>query len=126
MAKHKIIILCLLAVTTASQAQSPRERYEAFKNQAQQQYEGFRSKANQQYADFVKKSWQKYHANEPIKSPLEPPIPPVVCPDEDKLKERENEAKPFDEIVVFELPKPQPQPVEPVIPITPTPIVFLT
>lgn len=121
MAKHKIIILCLLTATVASQAQTPRERYNAFKKQAQQQYEGFRSKANQQYADFVKKSWQKYHANEPIQSPLEPPIPPVVCPDEDRLKDRENEAKPFDEVVVFEPPKPQPQPVEPVFPITPTP-----
>lgn len=117
MAKHKIIILCFLAATVASQAQTPRERYEAFKKQAQQQYEDFRSKANKQYADFIRQAWQQYHANAPIQCPNEEPVPPIVCPEEDGQQERVDEPKPFEEVVVIEPPKPQPQPVEPVHPI---------
>lgn len=103
------------------QAQTPQERYEAFKKQAQQQYESFRTQANRQYADFIKEAWQRYNANEPIPNPFVKPVPPEVVPEDDKQKEHKDEPKPYEEVVVVEPPKPQPQPIEPVAP--PKPVV---
>ena len=114
-----LCIASMFAPVGFLRAQTPQERYEAFRRQARQQYEDFRSKANQQYADFVKQTWQRFHANEPIPDPFEKPVPPVVCPEEDRQKERKDEKRPYEEIVVVEPPRPQPQPVEPVKPVVP-------
>lgn len=111
--------MLLYAAATAN-AQTPQERYAAFKQQARQQYEDFRSRANQQYAGFVKRAWQQYHSIEAIPEPFEKPVPPVVCPEEDKNRERKDEKKPFEEVVIVEPPKPQPLPIEPVTPVEPT------
>lgn len=111
-------ILSLLC-TGMTIAQTPQEQYDAFRKQARQQYEDFRSHANQQYADFVKQVWQQYHSMAAEPEPFEKPVPPVVVPEEDRGKKRNDEKKPFEEVVVVEPPKPQPQPVAPVRPVEP-------
>lgn len=121
MAKHKIIVWVLLLSAMSTYAQTPRERYEAFKNQARQQYEDFRSNANRQYAEFVRRAWKQYSVEKTIVVPQEQPAPPVVCPDEERQQERKDEASPFEEIVVVAPPQPQPQPVAPIHPIEPAP-----
>lgn len=112
MARYKIVALVLLLSVSFCQAQTPRERYNAFRKKAQQQYDSFRKKANQQYADFLKQAWEKFNAIEPISIPLDNPQPPVLCPNEDIQKHREDERKSFEDIVTVENPKPQPKPIE--------------
>ena len=119
MERYKIVAAVLLLSASFFQAQTPQERYAAFRKQAQQQYDGFRNRANQQYADFIRKAWQSYHVNAPIPVPYEEPTPPVVIPEEERLKKRKDEAKPFEDIVVIEPPKPQPLPIEPIKPVEP-------
>lgn len=122
MARNKAIILALLlSVVGAGYAQTPQERYEAFKKQARQQYDDFRTNANKQYADFVKQSWRKFKALEPVPHPIEKNIPPVVCPEEERQKEHKNERQVFSDVIPAPQPKPQPEPVSP-IPPSPEPI----
>lgn len=94
--------------------------YENFKQKEQQKYEDFRKKANKNYADFLKQRWEEMATFRGLEPPTEPkPVPPVVCPEEDKRKERKDDKRPYEEVVVVEPPKPQPQPVEPVKPVAP-------
>ena len=115
-----IITFILIAISLTAHTQTPQERYETFRKQARGQYDDFRSRANKQYADFVKQAWRQYHSMKAVPMPFEKPVPPVICPEEDKNKERKDEKKPFEEVVVVEPPMPQPQPVEPVRPVSPT------
>ncbi|MBP5540716.1 MAG: hypothetical protein J6X88_03610 [Bacteroidales bacterium] len=122
MARNKaLIIVLLLSVVGTGYAQTPQECYEAFKKQARQQYNDFRTNANKQYAEFVKQSWRKFRALEPIPHPIEKNIPPVVCPEEERQKERKNERQVFSDVISAPQPKPQPEPVSP-IPPSPEPI----
>ena len=117
MARHKVITLViLLTLAVAGHAQTPQEKYAAFKKQAQEKFDDFRKKANQDYSDFLLKSRQKFYANEPIEPPQPKPVPPIVRPDEDN-QEQNDEQKPYDEVIVINPPKPQPSPVEPIKPI---------
>lgn len=120
MARYKTIaLLLLLSAATTFNAQTPQEQYAAFKQQARQQYDDFRNRANQQYAEFVKQAWQHFNSNEPILNPYENPMPPVVCPEEEKNKERRDEKKHYEDVLVVKPPKPQPMPIEPVTPVEP-------
>ena len=113
-------LLSCLAVKAQTDADEFRKKaqreYEAFKKKAQQEYDSFRDKANKDYAEFVKQAWQEFNSFKGIEKPEEKPVPPVVCPKEDKDKQRKDEKKPFEEIIKIEEPiKEQPSPVEPII-----------
>lgn len=71
------IILCFCSLS----AQTPREKYEAFKNESKSQYEDFRKKVNARYADFLKRSWKWYHASPAEPLPEDQKIPPVIFND---------------------------------------------
>ena len=125
-----VAIVSLLLLPTVLIAQNDNESYEAWKKRQQEEYnnykrqqredyDNFRKKANDEYAEFVKKRWEEMQAMKGVKPPQPKPVPPVVCPDEDKNKERRDEPKPFEDVVVVEPPKPQPQPVEPIKPVEP-------
>lgn len=88
--------------------------YNNFKQQKQEEYENFRKKANDDYAAFLKKRWEEMAIFRGIEPPSPKPVPPVVCPEEDKNRERRDERKPYEDVVVIEPPKPQPEPVEPI------------
>lgn len=120
-------LLSLLLLPVMASAQNDNESYEDYKKRVQkeyidfkekqnEEYQNFRKKANEEYASFLKKYWEGYSAFKGEKPPVINPVPPIVCPDDDRRKERENEVKPFEEIVVVKHPKPQPRPVEPIVP----------
>lgn len=122
------ILMSLLLLPNVSFSQNDGEDYETWKKRAQAEYgnykrqqqsdyENFRQKANADYAEFLKKHWEGLQAFKGIKPPEPPaPVPPVVIPEEDREKERKDDPKPYEEVVVVEPPKPQPTPVEPVAP----------
>lgn len=93
--------------------------YSNYKRQQQEDYSNFRKKTNADYAEFVKKHWEEMQAFKGVKPPQPEPVPPVVIPEEDRQKERKDEPKPFEEIVVVEPPEPQPTPIEPIVPVDP-------
>ena len=113
-------LLSCLAVNAQTDADEFRKKawqeYDAFKKKAQQEYDSFRDKANKDYAEFVKQAWQEYNSFKGMEKPKENPVPPVVCPKEDKDRQRKDEKKPFEDIIKIEEPiKEQPSPVEPII-----------
>ena len=124
------VLLPLLLLPMLASAQNDGETYEQFKKRMQQEYgnfkqqqkkdyEDFRKKANEDYANFVEKYWEELAAFKGQEPKIPKPLPPVVCPEEDRKKAREDEKKPFEDLVVVEPPKPQP---EPVVPIGPQPV----
>lgn len=96
-----------------------RGEYNDYKRQQKEDYENYRQKANAEYAEFVRKHWEEMQAMKGIRPPAPAPVPPVVIPEEDKEKERNDEPKPFEDVVVVQPPKQQPEPVDPVKPVTP-------
>lgn len=130
--RHISVLLgCFLALF--ANAQTPEERYRAFKQQAQHNYTGFREEANRQYADFLRAAWEYYETVPAIPKPREEQVPPVVYDEEqdrnrrnrqqDNGQERDRQGErdysrqiPVQEdIVLLPEPSPQPQPVAPVI-----------
>lgn len=122
-----LIILLVFHVIHVN-AQTPREQYEAFRNnvinnytsfrdKARSDYEEFRRQANEQYMEFMRKSWEQFHAfkGDPIPEDEVKPVPPVVMPEDDKNREIKDEEKPIVEVVP-PTPAPEPQP-EPIVPI---------
>lgn len=115
--KYILTLMLLMFGMTKVDAQNYRERYEAFRQQARQNYESFRDKANKEYADFMKQAWQRFRAEEPEPLPFEKPMPPIVCPDDNRQEPPIDEQKPFNEVTVIpDVPEQQPQPIEPVKP----------
>lgn len=111
------IVPAINAQTDADEFRKKAQReYEAFKKKAQQEYDSFRDKANKDYAEFVKQAWQEFNSFKGIEKLEEKPVPPVVCPKEDKDKQRKDEKKPFEDIIKIEEPiREQPSPIEPII-----------
>lgn len=118
-------ILSLLLFPITIWAQNEKETYEVYKKRIQSEYsnykekkkedyENFRKKANEEYAQYLIGNWELYHAFKGIIPPTPDPIPPVVCPEEERQKEREDIVAPVEDIIVMELPKPQPVPVVPI------------
>lgn len=112
-----LLIAAVAGAAFTAAAQSPREQYEAFKNQARQEYNNFREQCNSRYADYLASAWQKVKQSPEIPKPKEePPVPP---------KPYEEESKPTPPIdikpsVVPPPPAPEPQPV-PVSPVKEVP-----
>lgn len=117
-------LVLLLLFPIICMAQNDKETYEAwkkrqqeefsgYKRQQQEEYDNFRKKANEEYASFLKKYWEEYAAFMGVEPKKNKPVPPVVCPEEEGRKERKDKRNPFEEVILVEPPKPQPQPIEP-------------
>ena len=108
-------------------AQNIKDEYDSFKRQAKQQfdefnreahkqYETFRDSANKEYAEFMKQPWSLFDVEMPMPAPDFSPMPPIICPDDERDKIWDDNPIPFDEIILDTLPEnPQPQPVSPVV-----------
>jgi len=72
-------------VAAQSDSLSFKNRYEAFKKQAQREYTSFRDKANKEYAEFMETAWKSYGIQEPIKMPKRQKLEPVEY-DKEKAK----------------------------------------
>lgn len=89
--------------------------YSSFRDAKNREFEDFRAKVNKEYADLVKKTWEEFNAFQGIPKPKEePPVPPVIFPEEDKDKPVKDTPKPFEEVIPVVEPEPQPEPVAPI------------
>lgn len=114
-----IILLCVFGVAAA---QTPREDYEAWKNQQkknysdyrqqrQNDYNAWRKKANEEYAEWLKGEWAKIKGHEAKPVPEEPKPPrPVVAPEP---MPKPPIVIPYEEVVPV-IPEKQPVPLVPV------------
>ncbi len=104
------IIACACFCLSAS-AQTEREKYEAFKKQADRSYSTFRDKVNKAYADYIKHAWEEFKAGPIIPKPKEEKVEPVVMPEEERGKALENRPLPIKEVITPPTPAPQPMPL---------------
>lgn len=112
---RRVVILLLVVIGSVNVfAQTPEEEYENFRKKATSEYTDFRNKCNAEYVNFIRRAWKEFLAKPAIPKPKEEKVPPIVCP----IKERQNpikdNPKPITVIVPPVVPKPQPQPVEPI------------
>lgn len=94
-------------------SQTPKEQYDAFKQETRAAYLNFRNECNQKYIDFLRQSWDWYEGKAPLPVPVElTPVPPR--PYDEKEQPAPIEATPTPVDVEPVAPEPQPKPVEPV------------
>lgn len=116
MLKRIILMLLPLAFGPVAIAQDFQKIFDDFQKAAQQEFESFAQKANREYAEFMRKSWEWFEGKEPVSPPVkeEPVVPPVVVPEEDLEKDREEKEIPYGDVVPEPEPAPAPEPVEPI------------
>lgn len=108
---YKLLIITVAALASFTMdAQSFKERYQAFKQEKLKEYASFRDECNRKYVDLLRGKWDISDKNPPMPEPKEDkPIPPRP------YEEEENDTVtvvPIDIQPVEEIP--QPQPIEPI------------
>ena len=93
-----------------------RKEYSDYKKKSQEDFAAYRKKVNDEYAEFLKQQWTELATLKGIKPPEDtvPPVPPTVCPEEERDQKKQDTPVPFDEVVKVDPPKPQPEPIAPV------------
>ena len=120
-----IITWLLLPISVMSQndgesfkqyRQRMRQEYADYKKNAQEDFAAYRKKVNDEYAEFLKKRWRDIAVMKGENPPEDtiPPAPPVVCPEEERNKERGSTPKPVEEDIKPAPLAPQPEPVAPI------------
>lgn len=114
-----IITLSLVLISSSSivraQAQTPQEKYEAFKKQSVQTYGDFRRKVNHEYAEFMRKAWLLYNNEKPVPIPKEDnSVPPIPYEEDKEEKQEDVVVSPIKEEPVQPEVIPQPLPIEPI------------
>ena len=114
--KYIFIIGAILFAPNRSFAQSNnfQTKYEAFKRQARAEYEDFRAQCNAEYTEFVKEAWKECQALPAIPCPKDEITPPIIKPNKDNGKKRENKVIAIKDIVSPIEQKPQPKPISPI------------
>lgn len=104
--------LILVSAAALFAQDSFKDDYNNFLKQAREEYNNFRDEANKAYADFLNAPWDPVEPDIIVKPEerTEPPAP--FKEDEDDGEDR---SLPFEQVVKPAPPKPQPQPVEPVV-----------
>lgn len=109
--RNLIIVFFITLSDPIAFAQSFKEQYDQYKNNAQNSYSSFRNECNQIYVDFLRQSWNWYEGKAPIPNPKEEaPVPPRPYNGEENLPNISSipiETKPIDK-------NPQPKPIEPI------------
>lgn len=124
--KILFVIGCALTLWSNAWAQQDdeferyRQQYEnqfnQFRSQREKEFQEFRDRINQEYASFLRQTWDEFNAFRGIKRPdNDKPIPPVVCPDDDRDKPIKDTPKPFEEVIPVVKNDPQPEPVVPIL-----------
>ena len=105
--------ICFLFVPISISAQgSFLDAYNEFKKQALTDYADYRRKANLEYAEWMRKAWVWYQKIEPMSSPKDEMLPPLIYNNErENIKPR---PIPHKEITPIPEPNPQPKPVAPI------------
>lgn len=116
MFKRITLILIPLVFGPVVFAQDFQKIFEDFQKAAQQEFDSFADKANRDYAEFMRKGWEWFEGKEPVSPQVkeEPVVPPVVVPEEDLERDREEKEIPYGEVVPEPEPAPAPKPIEPI------------
>ncbi len=89
-----------------------QQAYDSFKQQAREDYEDFRQQANREYAEWMRQAWEWHDKVEPVLSPKEEMLPPVIY--QGREGEKDSKPMPYDDVVTIPETKPQPKPVAPI------------
>ena len=110
--KQSVLTLLLILNSITLMAQSFKEDYNNFKNDAISAYVDFRKKANEEYAAFMKQAWKQYKVIPKVSIPKENDEQPI---DYNGNKGKGNPIE-YDGIIPHEdsTPKPQPKPIAPI------------
>ena len=109
--RYLIIIFILALSEPLVFAQSFKEQYEQFKNNAQNSYSSFRDECNHRYIKFLAESWDWYEGKAPIPMPKdESPVPPKPYVGENDIPHIDTKPVEIDLIDIG----PQPKPIEPI------------
>lgn len=116
MFKRITLIFIPLVLGPVVFAQDFQKIFDDFKKDSQQEFDSFADKANREYAEFMRKGWEWFEGKEPVSPPVEeePVVPPVVVPEDDLEKDREEKEVPYGEVVPEPEPVPEPMPIEPI------------
>lgn len=107
-------ILFIAPRPSSAQTNDFKSQYEDFKKQARVEYEDFRAQCNAEYAEFVKEAWKEYKALPAIPRPKDEIVSPIIRPNKDKGKIREEKAITIKDIVSPIEQTPQPMPISPI------------
>lgn len=118
--KGRFLLFALLLVGASGNvfSQNPddfRKKFEDFKAQSRKDYEDFRAQSNKKYADFMRQAWEKFGAEPAVERPVELPVKPEECKEQEMAQPREEKKIVFDQVIQVEQPRPQPQPVSPLL-----------
>ena len=109
--RNLIIVFILTLSEPLISAQSFKEQYEQFKNNAKNSYSSFRDECNQRYIKFLAEAWDWYEGKAPRPMPKdESPVPPkpyIGENDKPHIDTKPIEIDPVDN-------NPQPKPIEPI------------
>ena len=94
------------------EGQTLQDVYNDYKKKAETDYDDFRKKANKDYADWMRKAWEWHKKIEPIPSPKDDMLPPVIYHKDDSKPAPK--PIPYEEIAPAPTPVPQPKPVAPI------------
>ena len=109
------VVFTLFAVALSANVAAQttfQQAYDAFRQGARENYEDFRRKANREYAEWMRQAWEWHDKVEPMLSPKEEMLPPVIY--QGKREREESSPLPYDNVVTIPETKPQPKPVAPI------------
>lgn len=123
--KLTLLLLALLPFTVSAQSddgetgiadfdelrKSLLDDFNTARSQMLDDYNDFRERIMAEYVEFVRQAWRDFECEPPLPVPEDIPIPPVVIPQEDRVKPVEERKVPIDEVILPLMLAPQPQPV---------------
>lgn len=77
-------------------------------------FEDFRQQTMFEFTEFLRNPWKEFKDNPPVPKPVEPPVPPVVLPDEDIKSPIEDNPVVFEDLVEPVTVTPPPSPIAPI------------
>lgn len=107
-------VFFIAPTTSSAQTNDFQSQYENFKKQAKAEYEDFRAQCNAEYVEFVKEAWKECKALPAIPRPKDEIVSPIIIPNKDKGKIREDKAITIKDIVSPIAQTPQPMPISPI------------
>lgn len=118
---RRLLAGCLVTASMISWAQDPffddfnkslKDDYDNFLKEAREEYNNFREEANKAYADFLAAPWEPIRLQE-LERPKENTRPPQPLKEDDN--NREDHSFRYDKVVKPTPPKPQPEPIDPIV-----------
>lgn len=113
-----LILMGMVSMTMAGHAQlDTRDLHRAFDSYRQEiasDFGDFRQQIHEEYIEFLRNPWKEFEAEEPVPMPIEKQDPPIVIPEEDKVKPIEDKPIVVEDTIRPVPITPQPTPIQPI------------